>query len=62
MTALILEFGRCGFGRSRSGFRLGVVHIYASRHSILDEFAALARRIDARQPRDRRGRFVRMAR
>lgn len=59
MTALILEFGRCGFGWSRHGVRLGCVHVYASRHSILDEFAALARRVDARQPRDRRGRFVR---
>lgn len=59
MTALIIEFGRCGFGRSRTGMRLGWLHIYASRHSILDQLTALSRRVDARQPRDGRGRFVR---
>jgi hypothetical protein len=59
MTALIIEFGRCGFGPSRSGLRLWWIHIYACRHSILDEFATLRRRVDARQPRDRSGRFVR---
>lgn len=34
------------------------IRIRFARHSVLDQITALQRRIDARQPRDRLGRFV----